>query len=134
MLLKTEVEIQEDKLHCTSTLQAFAYIRFAIIPLAKAGHMAEPSMEPGNKYYSQQEVEGNEYLQKYSPYYHGVQSLILYSEKLPSLGLCGGRTNGAFTFKNNFTDLFSLLPSLSNTSLHTLLCSLEIFSHLLSFT
>ena len=133
MLLKTVVEIQEDKLHCTSTLQAFASIRFAAIPLAKAGHMAEPSLEPGNKYYSQ-EVEGNEYLQRYSPYYHWVQSLTLYSEKLPSLGLFGGRINGAFTFKNNFTDLFFLLPSYSNTLLHTFLCSLDIFSHLLSFT
>ena len=102
-------------------------------PLAKASHVAEPSIEPGNKYYSQQEVEGNEYLSKYSPYYHWVQSLTLYSEKLPNLGIFGGRTNGAYTIKNKFTDLFYLLPSHSNTSLHTLLCILEIFSLMLSF-
>lgn len=91
VLLQTLVEIQEDKLHCTSTLQASDYISFANIPLAKASHMAKPSMEPGNKYYTQQKVEGNEYLLNHSPHYHWVQSLTLYSEKLPSLGLFGGR-------------------------------------------
>lgn len=35
VLLKTVVEIQENKLLCTSTLQAFAYIRFATIPWPK---------------------------------------------------------------------------------------------------
>ena len=72
--------------------------------------MAKPSMEPGNKYYTQQKVEGNEYLLNYSPHYHWVQSLTLYSEKLPSLGLFGGRTNGTFTLKNNFLIFSTFFP------------------------
>lgn len=79
-LLTTVVKIQEDKFHCTSALQAFTRIRFANIPLAKASHTAKPSLEHGNKYHTQQEVEGNDSLLNYSLYYHWVQSLIFCSE------------------------------------------------------
>lgn len=108
-------------------------VRFANISSATASHLAKPSVECGNKYHTQQEVEGNEYLLNYSPHSHWIESLTLFSEKLPRRGLFHVRRSGTFTVMNNFTVLFHCAPFLSHRSpsMHSLLSSLGVFSLIL---